>query len=266
MAAKSLLHDAPKGTFDVTLFDTQTRIGGLWPLRKDDGAGLVHPLMVANQSRHTVQFSDLAWPEDAPHLPRAWQVGQYLDRYLHTYCRGANLNLGSRVEKAEPLSSPVGWRVQARSIQGEVTEHTFDYLLVASGFFGRPFLPKINQGDGEAPVIHSSQYRHLQGLLDKTNGKGGKILVVGGQMSGVEIAGTIASHLSSAVHSPGPSLVSNPDKYSVHHIIQKPVWVFPLHTSPKVRASKNSLWARDHPTPDITIYRSPRLRPLRFSP
>lgn len=242
VAAKSLLHDAPRGSFDVTLFDAQARVGGLWPLGKHDSAGLVHPLMVANQSKHTVQFSDLAWPEDSPQLPRAWHVGQYLDRYLQTYCRDATLILGSRVEKAEPLSSPAGWRVQARSIEGKVTEQTFDYLLVASGFFGKPSVPQISHEGTEIPILHSSQYRHLQGLLGKSDGSGGKILVVGGQMSGVEIAGTIASHLSSATYSPGPSPILNPDRYSVHHIIQKPVWVFPLYTSPKVRTGKNPVW------------------------
>jgi cation diffusion facilitator CzcD-associated flavoprotein CzcO len=198
--------------------------------------------MVANQSKHTVHFSDLAWPEDAPNLPRAWQVGQYLSEYLKRYCSEAKLNLGTRVEKAVPLAastqdgSQQGWRVQTRSTQGEVKEESFDYLLVASGFFGRPALPSISRDSPEIPVVHSSQYRDLQSLLGETSGSGRKILVVGGQMSGVEIAGTIASHLSSAVHSPGPSPLPNPEKYSIHHIIQQSVWVFPLHTSPKVRA------------------------------
>ncbi|KAH6854080.1 hypothetical protein B0I37DRAFT_441135 [Chaetomium sp. MPI-CAGE-AT-0009] len=242
VTAKSLLWDAPRGTFDVTLFDSQTRIGGLWPSHKDDRTGLVHPRMVANQSKHTVQFSDLAWPEDAPNLPRAWQVGQYLSDYLKRYCSEARLSLGTRVEKAVPLAastkdgSQQGWQVQTRSGQGEVKEESFDYLLVASGFFGQPALPPVSRGSHEIPAIHSSQYRDLQSLLGKTGGSGGKVLVVGGQMSGVEIAGTIASHLSSAVHSPGPSPVSSPEKYTIHHIIQQPAWVFPLHTSPKPTA------------------------------
>ncbi|KAL2136205.1 hypothetical protein VTI74DRAFT_5083 [Chaetomium olivicolor] len=245
VAAKSLLHDVPHGTFDVTLFDGQPRIGGLWPSHKDDRGGLVHPRMVANQSKHTVQFSDLAWPEDAPQLPRAWHVGQYLSRYFDTYCSEANLRLGTRVEKVEHLAesannhdgSVPGWRVQTRSVQGEVKAETFDYLLVATGFFGKPALPSLATENLQIPVLHSSQYRDLQGLLGKAGGSGGKILVVGGQMSGVEIAGTIASHLSSALHSPGTSPISNLEKYSIHHIVQKPAWVFPLHTSPKPDSS-----------------------------
>jgi hypothetical protein len=55
-------------------------------------------------------------------------------------------------------------------------------------------------------------------------------------MSGVEIAGTVASHLSSAANSPSQSPITDPEQYSIHHVIQRPVWVFPLHTSPNVRA------------------------------
>jgi cation diffusion facilitator CzcD-associated flavoprotein CzcO len=200
--------------------------------------------MVANQSKHTVQFSDLAWPEDSPQLPRAWQVGQYLARYLQTYCSEATLRLKTRVEVAEPLPASTkdglssGWRVKTRSPEGEVTEDTFDLLLVASGFFGRPALPSFSREEHQVPIIHSSQYRDLEGLLGKGGRSGSKILVVGGQMSGVEIAGTIASHLSSAVYCPGPSPISNPEKYSVHHLIQQPIWVFPLHTSPKVAIAR----------------------------
>ncbi|KAL1843872.1 hypothetical protein VTJ49DRAFT_7223 [Mycothermus thermophilus] len=223
VAAKSLLHDAPRGTFDVTVFDSQSRIGGLWPADKADNAGLVHPRMVANQSKHTVQFSDLTWPQDSPQLPRAWQVGEYLARYRDKYLSGAKLRLGTRVEKAEPLVSPqLGWRVQTHSNKGETKEEMFDYLLIASGYFGRPALPPVASDDAQIPVIHSSQYRDLPSLLGKTGGQGTKILVVGGQMSGVEIAGTIASHLSSVVNSPGRSgHISLDAAKLVHSIYQR---------------------------------------------
>ncbi|KKY34057.1 putative pyridine nucleotide-disulfide [Diaporthe ampelina] len=242
VAAKTLLHHASGSSpgFSVTVYDSQPRIGGLWPVEKTDGAGLVHPLMVLNQSRNTVQFSDLAWDNNAPQLPRAWQVGRYLQRYLRKYCSFEEdrfrLRLGWKVEKTLPFDehSERRWRVTARSEDGVVDEDEYDYLLIASGFFGKPAMPAVS-GLREAhgiPVVHSSQYRDLETLLANATRTGGKILIVGGQMSGVEIAGTIASHLSSAINSPGPRRLSGPEKYKIHHVVQRPTWVFPLFTSP----------------------------------
>lgn len=226
----------------MTIFDAQSRIGGLWPLQKDEAGGLVHPLMVANQSKHTVQFSDLAWGPKDPQFPRAWQVGQYLERYRDRYCRDANLHLGSRVEKATPVpsvsddgTSSNTWHLEVRSSDGTTESHDFDHLVVASGFFGRPAMPSLRVNETDLPVIHSSSYRDLGSLLAKIDGKGRRILVVGGQMSGVEIAGTIATHLSSAAHSPSASKIPNIRDYSIHHVIQHPVWVMPLYMTPTVR-------------------------------
>ncbi|EGO52008.1 hypothetical protein NEUTE1DRAFT_89878 [Neurospora tetrasperma FGSC 2508] len=228
VAAKSLLHDQPKGTFDVTIFEAQNRVGGLWPSRKDDNAGLVHPLMVANQSKHIVQFSDLAWPDDAPEFPRAWHIGRYLEAYHDRYCRDAKIHLGQRVVHSELLQPSdqsvegAKWKVRTCSQDGQQLDHTFDYLLVASGFFGKPVIPPPVAASGDIPVVHSSQYRTLTALLEQTKGVGRKIVVVGGQMSGVEIAGTIATHLSSAMHAPGSSPLQHLDEYSIHHISQRP--------------------------------------------
>ncbi|KAH8890443.1 hypothetical protein GQ53DRAFT_721683 [Thozetella sp. PMI_491] len=255
VAAKNLLHGACKGLFEVTIFDAQPRVGGLWPTRKDDGAGLMHPCMVANQSRHTMHFSDFSWPDDAPQIPRAWQIGQYLERYRDKYCAGATLHLGRRVERTELLSTTIdggpghSWRVRTRSEDGqEESEHTFDYLLVASGYFGRPAIPsQLQRAQHEVPVVHSSRYRDLESLLGSNAPKSGKILVVGGQMSGVEIAGTIATHLSTAKHSPGPSSIDG-QSYTLHHLVQRPTWVMPLTMTPKPAA------------------KAPPFLPLDFSP
>jgi cation diffusion facilitator CzcD-associated flavoprotein CzcO len=236
VAAKSLLHDVPSGTFDVTIFDSQPRVGGLWPSSKAEAAGLLHPLMVANQSKHTMQFSDLAWEEAGPEFPRAWQVGRYLHRYFQMYCQGAKLRLATRVESAEPLPAPGhGWRLNICNDDAGPEEHTFDFLLVASGIFARSFTPPVVAENPAIPVLHSSQYRDLPSLLRSARPDGGKILVVGGQMSGVEIAGTIAAHISSAIHTPGASSIPNADRYHVHHVSPLPTWVFPLFTSPQVR-------------------------------
>ncbi|ETS87258.1 hypothetical protein PFICI_01086 [Pestalotiopsis fici W106-1] len=230
VAAKTFLHDVAPGTFHVTVYDVQTRIGGLWPLSKNDTAGLVHPLMIANQSKHTVQFSDFAWDDGAPQMPKAWQVGQYLERYSKRY-GGADIRLGHKVVRTE-LQNGGQWQVETESEQGAQTS-VFDYLLVTTGFFGKPIWPDYVPQSGPLSVIHSSKYRDLTSLLGKEETQGSKILIVGGQMSGIEIAGTIASHLSSATNSPGEKTIANPEKYTIHHVAQRPAWVFPLFTSAK---------------------------------
>lgn len=232
MAAKTLLSNAPAGTFKVTIYEAQKRIGGLWPTSKDDGDGLVHPLMVTNQSKHTMHFSDFAWESEDPQFPRAWMVGRYLEKYLSRY-PGAEVKLGHQVVKTDQLEGD-RWNVTVRSDTGEDKSSVFDHLVVTTGFFGRPIIPDILPENPAVKVVHSSKYRDLKGLLGSGSANGGKILVVGGQMSGVETAGTIAGHLSSSVHSPTASEVQDVDKYTIHHLIQRPSWIFPLFTSPKV--------------------------------
>ncbi|KAJ4200567.1 hypothetical protein NW759_015852 [Fusarium solani] len=232
VAAKTLLHNTAPGEFKITVFDAQKHVGGLWPTSKDDTERQVHPLMWANQSRHTVQFSELAWDDAAPQFPQAWMIGKYLERYLDRFLTGNpdfELKLGTKVERAErPGGSSEGWDITT----GSETKH-FDHLLVASGFFGKPIIPDCLAKESTIPIIHSSSYRDLESLLGKGRPGGGKILIVGGQMSGVEIAGTIASHLSSEINSPDASRVADIDKYEIHNVIQRPTWVFPVFSSPK---------------------------------
>lgn len=98
MAAKTLIHEHPD-RFQVTIFEKADRIGGLWPISKQDD-GVVNPDMCTNQSRHTVSFSDLAWPDDSPAFPKAWQVGEYLQRYIQKY-PGFEIRLRTKVVRID---------------------------------------------------------------------------------------------------------------------------------------------------------------------
>ncbi|KAF8854121.1 flavin-containing monooxygenase-like protein [Acephala macrosclerotiorum] len=228
VAAKTLIHDAPKGAFHVTIFEKSHRIGGLWPVDKKDDR-LVNPDMCTNQSRHTVSFSDLAWPEDSASFPKAWEVGGYLQRYMSTY-PGYEIRLNTKVLSTKLEGEK--WNVSLKE-EGKVEEMTeFDHLIVATGFFGKPKLPSMLE-NAKVPVWHSSKIRNVKELLtdggkrDLKSVKGRYIVVVGGQMSGVETAAAVAFQLSSLVNSP-----SGGDRewggYRVVNVVQKPVWVMPL--------------------------------------
>ncbi|CAK7274928.1 hypothetical protein SEPCBS119000_006424 [Sporothrix epigloea] len=261
-AAKSLLWDrrghqftapefksvpAPAG-FRVTIIESQLRIGGLWPSSPDDSHGLIHPLMLANQSRHTMQLSGLAWDDRAPVFPRAWQIGAYLERYYQRFLHGLHksgdliLQKGRRVVRVEPIEDGKnGWHVWTQeNIAGDFTEAVdagiFDYIVVASGFFASPRIPKkliTQDGTAGIPILHSSAYRGLDTMFSNNIPSSGNIVVAGGQISGVDVAATVADHLSNMQHAPG----GKPTKLLVHHIVQKPFWVLQSHTSPAVDAA-----------------------------
>ena len=190
--------------------------------------------MVANVSRHTMQFSDFAWDDGEALMPLAWRVGLHLERYAERYLAKAEVVFGSRVVKA--VREKEEWVVEVEG-KGSSEKRKFDYLVVSTGYFGGKRMPNGVMGNEEVKAIHSTDYRDLRSLVGDR--KDGKILIVGGQLSGVEIAATIATNLSSAVNSPGPSPIQNPEQFTVHHLAERPTWVLPLITSPKVRMAKS---------------------------
>ena len=253
MAAKTLIHEHPKDTFQVTILEKSHRIGGLWPVSKVDD-GLVNPDMCVNQSRHTVNFSDLAWPESSPIFPKAWQVGEYLQRYITTY-PGYEIRTNCEVLKTELEGDK--WKVHFEDRQSAVPVPQvleFDHLIIASGFFGKAKTPDILKGL-QAPICHSSQFRDVKSLLGSEPRAGRRIVVVGGQMSGVETAASIASQLSSETHSVEKSSIPNVSDYFVTNVVQKPFWVmpllFPMNPSVEIEVSGNK--GKVYTSPDRSL-------------
>jgi cation diffusion facilitator CzcD-associated flavoprotein CzcO len=225
----------------VTLFEKSYRPGGLWPLTETD-EGLINPDMTTNISRFLVAFGDKAWPADAPLFPKAYQVGQYLHRYIDTYlAKAVDIRYSCPVKaisEPKPGSEDTQWRVRVSNRQGEVAveeEHRFDHVIISSGFFGKAKIASyIHQGlDQNVPVVHSTAFRHIKDLLKNVK-KPGKIVVVGGSISGAETAARVADQLSTEMYSPQQSSIQNVDQFSVHHIGRQPFWTFPRLLSPDV--------------------------------
>ncbi|GLA92745.1 hypothetical protein AtubIFM57143_009100 [Aspergillus tubingensis] len=249
VTAKTLLHSFPEGTFIPSVFEKNSRIGGLWPTAIDHGAERrLNPWIRTNLSRFTVAFSDLAWEsvigeEELSMFPQARQVGQYLEKYANLYIPKGVLRLGKEVVRTvrETDGLRARWTVQwtSRSIDAngiecdgpEVESEEFDYLVVTSGYFAKAHFPDIPGLAGVADrVVHSSEVQtidEVQRLLERTGSSGGKLVVIGGSMSGVEAASTVALHLSTMDYKP-PVIQSGRD-YEVHHISSRPFWTIPTH-------------------------------------
>ena len=264
VTAKTLLHDFPDGRYEPFIFERKHGVGGLWNVSPQTTSDdIVAPDMPTNISRYTCAFSDLAWesvdlgedgldPDAAlPMFPKARHVKRYLETYAKWYIPSKNVGLGFNVLQAQqydhggatrwsvewevapsaavPCStSPIGTKwTPAESGPGRY-KATFDYLVVASGFFAALKtldVPGVQTFSQTAKMRHSSKLRNVED--DLVDGGSGKIVVVGGSMSGVEAAATVAFQLSSNKYSPATS--KNYSGYTLHHLTSRPFWVLPPH-------------------------------------
>ncbi|KAL4899547.1 hypothetical protein BDW74DRAFT_183654 [Aspergillus multicolor] len=243
----------PSASVGVPLNSTPFDPSDSLPIDTDqDGCrAFVDPWMRTNLSRFSVAFSDFSWEtalgSQVPDFPCAWEVRKYLERYTEAYIPTECLKLGTRVSsvarraKGNGRKGWAGWEVtwvddcdyeepsyHSPSNQAIHTEE-FDFLVVASGYFGTPSIPLVPGLEHFVNAVHSSELQgseDIQRLLERSPRKG-KLVVVGGSMSGIEAATSLALHLSSMNFS--PSSPAQKHDYEVWHISTGPFWVLPTY-------------------------------------
>ena len=180
VAAKTLLRSYPS-VFQVTVFEKADRVGGLWNVKNHTRDGYLPPNMPTNLSRFTVGFSDLSWEsmrfnnKSPPMFPKAWQVEEYLEEYTRRYLPKDIVSLRSEVTSIEKTQehSKTRWRLRYSHLETpESLEQTFDYLMIASGFFAKPRpirceLRAVDVNDPTIKFVHSSKYRSLEDITPK---------------------------------------------------------------------------------------------------
>ncbi|KAF2749348.1 hypothetical protein M011DRAFT_493076 [Sporormia fimetaria CBS 119925] len=259
VAAKTLLQ-RPGTPFRVTIFESAERVGGMWATAKGQEGVKCDPTMRTNLSRFTVGFSDFSWrsfktqdDSTTPMFPKAYQVGQYLEEYTRRFVFGATIALNREVTSAKLEGQPRTWRVSSFD-KGERTTHedSFDYLIVASGFFAEPDLRSFDKSSSSTQIQHSSKFRSAQSL---TNGRPGNIVVVGGGMSGSEAAATAALELSNAKYATGEQKRGWAES-KVYHVFDRPFYCVPRYIprNPYNAARQDYRLAPDFLPLDLVFY------------
>ncbi|KAH7401730.1 hypothetical protein DE146DRAFT_440333 [Phaeosphaeria sp. MPI-PUGE-AT-0046c] len=237
VAAKTFLQ---KGGYTVTVFEATDRVGGMWRAQPGEHGDKCSPEMRTNLSRFTVAFSDLAWssvdlstpklasssPPVPPIFPKAWQVGRYLAKYAQKFEVDTEVKYNKRITRARLTENLNRWEVTSvDQASNQQDTQTFDYLVVASGFFDRP-TRSLSSFTESAPknVQHSSQFRTLSALSESA----GKVAVIGGGISGSEAAAQAAFQISSAKYSPGKDTPTHADS-TIYHIINRPFYCLPRY-------------------------------------
>lgn len=253
VAAKTLLRNG-QGKFEVTIFEKQDSVGGMWALQPTElHGGKCNPQMPTNLSRFSVSFGDLAWQSVnlqrqgskteplLPVYPKAWQVGQYLQEYARRYLPNEAIKLNCQVEYAGKIErdGKAKWQIKWSNEQqtngnrshvdnadASRNEAVFDHLIVSSGFFGAPRDPSFDvQTGGRPKVLHSSKFRAMEDLVPQPQPKEGTVVVVGGGMSGSEAAVAVAMAQSNALHA--PSTKGPMPTYNIVHVTSRPFYDIP---------------------------------------
>lgn len=113
----------------------------------------------------------------------------------------------------------------------KIESEDFDLLVVASGYFARPYLPPIpglEQFTGQ--VIHSSvlEKGRASFSINTASSSPGHTVVIGGGMSGVEAASALALRESSS-RLPTNLATTNHLSRKVYHIHSRPFWTLPTY-------------------------------------
>ncbi|KAJ4987833.1 hypothetical protein SVAN01_06713 [Stagonosporopsis vannaccii] len=263
VAAKTFLQH---GNYAVTVYEAADRVGGMWRAQRGDYGDKCSPDMKTNLSRFTVAFSDLSWSSvdladpanglsspSPPVFPKAWQVGRYLEKYAEKFELKSNIYFNRKVVNADILDDFKTWQVSTYDVKTEESDtQTFDYLIIASGFFDKPsrsFDPTPSKDSRN--IQHSSMFRELSSLSQKP----GKIAVIGGGISGSEAAAQAAFQISSAKHSPGKSKLIHADS-RIYHIVNRPFYCLPryLPQDPRKLSTQDNNPAPSFLPLDLVLY------------
>ena len=237
VAAKTFLQH---GSYAVTVYEAADRVGGMWRAQPGEHGDKCSPEMKTNLSRFTVAFPDLSWssvdlsdpvtgaaaPTTPPIFPKAWQVGRYLEKYAEKFDLKSKILFNRRVVNANTLDDMKTWQITTcDTVTHQSDTQTFDYLIIASGFFDKPartFNPSAN--NRLANIQHSSKFRDLASLTQKP----GRVAIIGGGISGSEAAAQAAFQVSTSKYSPTKRKPVHVES-KIYHIVNRPFYCLPRY-------------------------------------
>ncbi|TPX08124.1 uncharacterized protein E0L32_010191 [Thyridium curvatum] len=166
VTVKNLLEEG----FDVTGFDREPFVGGLWHYTEDDRTSVLPTATIINISKERGCFTDFPFPEDTPSHCTAGHVQQYLESYIEHFKLAPHLRLSTSVKRVSRDNVANKWVVD---IDGAGSEY-FDKVIIATGINSSPHVPKLEGVEAfEGKCLHSRAFKRPEQF------KGQKVVVVG---------------------------------------------------------------------------------------
>ncbi len=177
LAAARLLSSAG---YDCEIFEKGSKVGGVWTVGYNT-FGLQTPYTL-------YEVPDFPFPDHYPRLPTGKQLQAYFESYAKHFGLLEKIQFNTVIHKLEEVKD-VGWLLHFENLKtGKLDQHAFDFVVVATGLYSNPYVPKIPARDQFlGKVIHSSEY------TDSNMIEGDEAVIVGFGKSALDIA-TDATH------------------------------------------------------------------------
>ena len=163
---------------DVTCFDKNSDIGGIWLREPSDGGQMkAYDNLMLTISMKLMAYSDHPFREQRKFYSRA-EYFDYLTSYADRFHLNDHIQTGCEVTDIERNEN--SWTVTCCR-GGVESKETFDAVAVCSGPFKTPNRCIAGLADFTGEVVHSSEYRNN----DRFNGK--RVLIIGLAESGADL-------------------------------------------------------------------------------
>lgn len=186
--------------YEVTCYEMQSTLGGLWRYRDDDTEGLASVMKstIINSSKEMSAFSDFPPPTEYPNYMHNSMMVKYVELYAEKFNLAKHILFRHEVIKvvqAKDYDSNGRWTVKLRELDtNNEFQEDFDGVMVCTGHHVYPHFPKMEGLDlFKGRVLHTHSYKRPTGFEDK------KVVIVGVGNSGGDVAVEL-SHVCDKVY------------------------------------------------------------------
>lgn len=148
-------------------------------------------------SKFFTGLTDFPWPTHAPLFPNQREVYQYLSNYVQQLLPNDIFQLNIQVTNINHSKDiEPHWTIDYSTISNDIISAQFDFVIIATGFFGSSYMPNNIHGlsSFHDMIMHSNDYRSLEQVRNR------RVIVAGASVSAAEIVADMATTAQQVIH------------------------------------------------------------------
>ncbi|VUC25460.1 unnamed protein product [Clonostachys rosea] len=166
VTVKNLLEEG----FDVTGFERQNYIGGVWHFTEDKDTLSALEDTEINVTTDRGCFTDFPFPKGTPSFCSAKVMQDYLEDYVNHNSLRPRFQLNARIKQAAREEDSNKWRLDFETGPSRY----FDRLVISTGPHAKPLMPELEGSElFQGEIVHAQAFKRAEDFKDR------RVLLVG---------------------------------------------------------------------------------------